>query len=274
MAQFGLKLMSELRSARELIDQAVTAEARDLAFVSISDHIHPWLPEHRHSPFAWSVLGAIADRTSRIDITTGVTCPIGRYDPVIVAQAAATVATLADGRFTLAVGAGERLNEHVSGRPFPPADLRHEQIAEAIDAIKRLWAGGFTTYRGNHVTVEDARIYDLPEVSTPLVLAVSGTGSLDLAERCEVDGIMATDPEPALVDGWVARGGAARQPGPKCRSRGHEDEAAGLDLAWDRMRFGAMGWKVMAELPNPVNFDAACEPIPALRDRRPGPPWA
>src|SRR5207253_1122694 len=119
MAHFGWKLMSEIRSPRELIDQAVEAEARGLEFVSISDHFHPWLPEHGHSPYAWSVLGAIAERTERIGLVTGVTCPVGRYEPAIVAQAAATIATMSGDRLVLGVGSGERLNEHVTGRPFP-----------------------------------------------------------------------------------------------------------------------------------------------------------
>jgi G6PDH family F420-dependent oxidoreductase len=262
MARFGLKLMCELRSARELIDQAVEAEARGFDFVSISDHIHPWLPEHEHSPFAWTVLGAVADRTSRLEIATGVTCPMYRYEPVIIAQAAATVATLAEGRFTLALGAGERLNEHVTGRPFPPADLRHDHLLEAVEAMRQLWEGGFSSYRGTHVTVEDARIYELPDEPIPVVLAVSGDASLDLARQVQADGIMAVDPESTLVDGWAERGGSRAATWTEVPFAWAPDEEAGLDFAWDRMRFGSLGWKVMAELPNPVNFDAACAKIP------------
>lgn len=261
MARFGIKLMCELHGPSALVDQAVLAEERGLAFASISDHIHPWLPEHEHSPFVWTVLGAIADRTDRLELITGVTCPYARYEPVIVAQAAATVAVLSGGRFRLGVGAGERLNEHVTGTPFPPVDVRHEALGEAVEAMRRLWDGGFTTYRGNHVTVEDARIYDLPDDPVEIVVAAGGPSALDLAEAYGADGIMATDPEASLVDGWVERGGSRTATWTELPFAWAPTEEAGLDLAWDRLRFSAPGWKVMAELPNPVNFDAALAPV-------------
>jgi G6PDH family F420-dependent oxidoreductase len=262
MVRFGFKLMCELRSPRELIDEAVEAERRGFEFVAISDHYHPWLPEHDHSPFAWSVLGAIAERTERIQIATGITCPMVRYEPAIVAQAAATIATMSNGRFTLAVGAGERLNEHVVGRPFPSVDLRHEMLGEAIEAIRALWSGSFTTYRGLHVTVEDARIYDLPPTPIPIVVGVSGEASLDLAAEEEADGIMATEPDPALVDGWCERGGARTETWTEVPFVWAPSVEEGRRLAWERMRFGVPGWKVMSELPNPVNFAAATDPLP------------
>ena len=262
MASFGLKLMSELRSARQLIDQAVEAEQRGFEFVSLSDHFHPWLPEHEHSPFAWSVLGAIAERTSSIGLATGVTCPIGRYEPAIVAQAAATVASIAGGRFTLALGAGERLNEHITGRPFPAVDVRHEMLEEAIGAIRKLWTGRFTSYRGKYVTVEDARIFDLPPEPIPIAVGVSGDASLDLAYRCGADGIVATEPRVSLIDGWIRRGGNRAHTWTEVAFAWAPTEEEGVRLAWDRMRFMVPGWKVMSELPNPVNFAAATDPIP------------
>jgi G6PDH family F420-dependent oxidoreductase len=262
MARFGWKLMCEQRSPRELIDQAIEAEGLGLEFVSISDHFHPWLPEHEHSPFAWSVLGAIAERTSVVQLVTGITCPVGRYEPAIVAQAAATVATMSGGRLTLGVGAGERLNEHVTGRPFPPVEVRHERLGEAIEAMRALWSGEFTSYRGEHVTVEDARVYDLPGTPIPVVVGVSGPASLDLARDHRADGIMATEPEASLIDGWEARGGSRRDTWTEVPFAYASTEQEGLDLVWERMRFTIAGWKVMSELPNPVNFDAAAQPVP------------
>ena len=249
--RFGLKLMSELRGPRELVEHAVMAEAHGFDFVAISDHIHPWLPEHEHSPFAWSVLGAVAHATSDLDIATGLTCPIIRYHPVIVAQAAATGAAMTDRRLTLAVGAGERLNEHVTGAPWPAVDLRHEMLEEAIAILHELWTGDWVTHRGGHYTVEDARIYDLPDERIDIVVGVSGPASLDLADRAGADGIMAVDPEPGLVDGWAERGGdrAATWTEVPCAWAPSEDE--GLRLAHERLRFSVPGWKVMAELPNP-----------------------
>ena len=142
-----------------------------------------------------------------LKLATGVTCPIGRYHPAIVAQAAATVATLSDRPFTLAVGAGERLNEHVTGEPFPAVDVRHEMLEEAISIIRSLWTGEWTTIRGRHLAVEDARLFDLPEHPLRIAVAVSGDASLDAARRSEVDGIVATEPEASIVDGWAERGG-------------------------------------------------------------------
>jgi len=261
MARYGLKLMSELRDARTLVDHAVAAEAHGFAFVAISDHIHPWLPEHDHSPFAWSVLGAVAHATSEVDIATGLTCPIGRYHPAIVAHAAATVATLTDRQVTLALGAGERLNEHVTGQPFPAIDLRHEMLEEAVAVIRSLWTGEWVTLRGQHFTVEDARIYDLPERPIDLVLGVSGDASLDVAQRTGADGIMATDADPDLVDGWAARDGDRGATWTEVPFAWAPSAEEGLRLAHERFRFGVPGWKVMAELPNPVNFDAACATV-------------
>ena len=140
----------------------------------ISDHYHPWLPEQSHSPFAWTMLGAVAQATERIELATMVTCPIIRYHPAIVAQMAATVAVISNGRFTLGLGAGERLNEHVVGQGWPPADVRHEMLAEALKIINRLWRGGFVSHRGRYYTVEDAQVFDLPAEPIPTYLAAGG----------------------------------------------------------------------------------------------------
>jgi len=258
VTSYGWKLTAELHGPGELVRQAVAAEEAGCSFVAISDHYHPWLPEHDHSPFAWAVLGAVAHATERIGLATGLTCPIGRYHPAIVAQAAATVATMSDGRFTLAVGAGERLNEHVTGEPFPAVDVRHAMLAEAIGAIRDLWSGDWVTSRGTWFDVEDARIYDLPDEPIPLVLGVSGPAGLELAQRTGVDGIMATDADAELTAGWTAGGGDPRATWTEVAFAWTPSDDEGLRLAHERFRFSAGGWKVMAELPNPVNFDAAC----------------
>jgi len=256
MTRFGLKLMCELHDPRALVRQAQMAQEAGLDFVCISDHIHPWLPEHEHSPFAWSVLGGVAAATD-IEMATGLTCPIGRYHPVIIAQAAATVAAMSDRPFTLAVGAGERLNEHVTGTPFPSVGVRHEKLHEAIEIMQLLWQGGFHSYRGDHFTADDVRIYDLPETPIRLVVGVSGDQSLDLAQAARADGIMAVDPEAALIDGWGERDGDTTQTWSEVPMAWAPSEEEGLRLAHERLRFALPGWKVMAELPNPVNFAAA-----------------
>lgn len=257
MPEFGVKLMSELRGPEDLVRQAVHAEERAMDFVAISDHIHPWLGDHPHSPAAWPVLGAIASQTTRIGIATGVTCPIVRYHPVVLSHMVATVAVLSGGRFTFAIGAGERLNEHVLGTGWPPIDVRHRMLREAVAIMRQLWAGDFSSYRGEYFTAEDVRIYDLPDDPVPLVMAVSGSESIDVAAECAVEGIMATDPEAQIIDAWVERGGDRSMTYTEIPFAVAADEAEGLRLAHRDFRFSAPGWTVMSELPNHVNFDAA-----------------
>src|SRR3954452_7444852 len=171
MAAFGYTLYCEGNDPLSLVRQAVAAEEAGFDFLVISDHFHPWLPEQRHSGFAWSILGAVAQATSAIKLATMVTCPIIRYHPAIIAQAAATVAVLSDGRFTLGLGAGERLNEHVVGKGWPPVDVRHEMLREAVDIIRLLWQGGYQSFRGEHFQLEDARIFDLPDDPIEIAMA-------------------------------------------------------------------------------------------------------
>ncbi len=137
--QIGYKLAAEGFGPAELVRQTVRAEAAGFDFVEISDHYHPWLDNQGHSPFAWTVLGAIAAETERIGLATGVTCPTVRYHPAIIAQAAATLAILSENRFTLGLGAGERLNEHIVGEGFP-VDVagRHQLLREALEIIRSL----------------------------------------------------------------------------------------------------------------------------------------
>jgi len=255
MTKFGYKLMSEEHGPRALIDNAKRAERAGFDFVSISDHFHPWLESQGHSPFAWSVLGAIAEATSKIGITTGLTCPIIRYHPAIVAQAAATLAVMSEGRFTLAVGAGERLNEHVTGERWPSIPERHEMLGEAIDIFRALWDGGAHTLRRRHFTLDHARLYDLPDKPIPVVLGVSGEHSVALAAE-KADGIMATEPDAELVKAYTAKAG---KPGPRyaeCMLAYAESEEKALVIAHDRARFGVFGWSVMSELPTVEGFEA------------------
>jgi G6PDH family F420-dependent oxidoreductase len=203
------------------------------------------------------VLGAVAHATERMELATMVTCPIIRYHPAIIAQAAATVAVMSEDRFTLGLGAGERLNEHVVGAGWPPADVRHEMLAEAVDVMRLLWSGDYVSHRGRHFTVEDARIFDLPERAIEIFVAASGADSVALAAE-SADGMCATEPDGDLVQAYLAAGGAQA-----ATWSWHPDEAKGKDQALDQFRFGHPGWKVMAELPNPVNFAAATETVTA-----------
>ena len=253
--KIGYKLIAEAFSPQEMVRQAVRAEEAGFDFVEISDHFHPWFDSQGHSGFAWSMLAAAAARTESIELATGVTCPFIRYHPAVIAQAAATTALLSDGRFTLGVGAGERLNEHVVGRGWPAVGVRHEMFRESLEIIKLLWSGGYHSYEGKHLTLEDARVFDLPE--TPPRIAVASGGPVSARIAAELgDAIFATEPRPDLTNAYAKAGGD----GPKYAEiplSWAPDEATAVKSAREKFRFGVTGWKVQSELPNPVNFEAA-----------------
>jgi len=253
--QIGFKLMAEVYSPTEMVRQAVMAEQAGFDFVEMSDHYHPWLEEQGHSGFVWSVLAAAAARTERIELATGVTCPFWRYHPAIIAQAAATTALLSDGRFTFGVGSGERLNEQVIGGGWPTVRVRHEMLREALEIIRLLWSGGYRTYIGRHLQIEDARVFDLPDVAPRIAVAASGPSSAQIAGELG-DALFANEPEPAVLEAYHGAGGTgpAYVEVPLSWAR---DEASAAASAREKFRFGVMGWKVNSELPNLVNFDAA-----------------
>jgi G6PDH family F420-dependent oxidoreductase len=256
MANFGYKLMTETTGPKELVRNARLAEDAGFDFVAISDHYHPWLESHGHSPFAWSVLGAIAEVTERVGIATGLTCPIVRYHPAIVAQAAATIGVMSDGRFTLALGAGERLNEHVVGEGWPAVHYRHEMLREAVEIMRKLWEGELCSHSGMYFEVESARIYDLPDQPIPIVVGASGTKSATLAAELGT-GIMAVEPKRSIVDDWKAAGdGKGARYGEMALGYASSSKE-GLALAHKYSRFGALGWKVLAELPSVAAFEDA-----------------
>jgi G6PDH family F420-dependent oxidoreductase len=253
--QIGYKLAAEAFGPQELIRQAVLAERAGFDFVEISDHYHPWLDVQGHSPFAWTVLGAIAARTERIELATGVTCPTVRYHPAVIAQAAATLALVSDGRFTLGVGSGERLNEHVVGRGFPGVHERQAMLREALEIIRLLWRGGYQNYDGRYLRLEDARVFDLPERLPPIAVAAGGPTAARMAAELG-DAIFATEPRPDLVEAYRGAGGS----GPRYAEAPlawAPDEKTAAQAVLETTRWALTGWKVMSELPNPANFEAA-----------------
>ncbi|SCG54008.1 TIGR03557 family F420-dependent LLM class oxidoreductase [Micromonospora humi] len=257
--KIGYKLASEGFGPNELVRQAVRAEEAGFDFVEMSDHFHPWLDGQGHSSFTWTVFGVIAAKTERIGLATGVTCPTVRYHPAIIAQAAATLAIVSDGRFTLGVGAGERLNEHVVGQGFPSVRGRHERLREALEIIRLLWRGGYRSYEGKYLQLEDARVFDLPD--EPPVIAVAASGPVSAGIAAEYgDGLFATEPKPDLVEAYRSGGGD----GPRYAEvpvAWAPDEQQAVRAAWETSRWAVTGWKVMAELPNPVNFEAASRTV-------------
>jgi G6PDH family F420-dependent oxidoreductase len=238
MTKLGYTLFSEINGPKELVSQAVQAEDAGFDFAVISDHFHPWIAEHSDSPFAWSVLGAVADRTETMELATLVTCPMIRYHPAIIAQAAATIQIMSDGRFTLALGAGENLNEHVVGRGWPPVDVRHAMLAESIEAMSALWEGGYVTYRGQHITVEDARIYSLPDEPPALAVAVSGDKSIELAVKHQAH-LVGVEPDAGLVERYQKAGGKGRRIGQAALAYDRDKDKA-KDYAM-RFKFGVPG---------------------------------
>jgi G6PDH family F420-dependent oxidoreductase len=206
MTLWGYTMMGEQSSPRDLVSDVVRAEAAGFDFAVISDHYFPWLDEMGHSPYTWSVLGAAAWATQRIPLMTYVTCPTFRYHPAVVAQKAATIQILSEGRFTLGLGSGENLNEHVVGQPWPSADIRHERLVEAVEIIQALFAGGYVSRRGKHFDVESAKLWDLPDVVPPIGIAVSGKQSCDIAGKL-ADVMIAVEPKPELGAMFDAAGG-------------------------------------------------------------------
>src|SRR3954454_9824403 len=206
MTSIGYALSSEERKPHELVEQARMAESAGFEFALISDHFHPWLDEQGESPFVWSVLGAIAEATERIPFGTGVTCPTTRIHPAIIAQAAATMATLMPGRFFLGVGTGENLNEHILGDRWPSADERLEMLEEAVEVIRELWEGGLVEHHGKHYTVDRARLYSIPDEPPPIAVAAAAEGAAELAGRIG-DALISTSPNEEIVKTFESAGG-------------------------------------------------------------------
>lgn len=256
MVLFGYTMMTEQAGPRELVDHVVGAEQAGFDFSVTSDHYFPWLRSQGHSPYAWSVLGAAAQATERIPLMTFVTCPTFRYHPAVVAQKAATMQILTEGRFRLGLGSGENLNEHVVGAGWPSADVRHEMREEAVDVIRALFDGGHVSRRGRHFGVDSARLWDLPPTPPPLGVAVSGEQSCALAGR-HADLVIATEPKAELLEAFDRHGGVGKPRVGQLPVCYDPDRDAAIERAHDEFRWFGGGWKVNAELPHPDAFAAA-----------------
>lgn len=206
MPDIGYALSSEEHGPNDLVRNAQRAEESGFRFALISDHYHPWVSAQGHSPFVWSVIGGIAQATDALRLGTGVTCPIMRIHPAIIAQAAATSATMMPGRFFLGVGTGENLNEHVLGIRWPPFDVRLDMFEEAIEIIRLLWEGENVSYWGEFYTVEDARLFTVPDSPPPLYVAASGEVMAEAAGELG-DGFITTSPKKELVQAYGSGGG-------------------------------------------------------------------
>jgi G6PDH family F420-dependent oxidoreductase len=259
MVKLGYKLMTEEHGPADLVRNATRAEQAGFDFAAISDHYFPWLEEQGHAPFAWSVLGAVAQATEHLGLMTSVTCPIMRYHPAIVAQAAATMGLLADGRFTLGLGAGERLNEHVVGAGWPGVVERHERLSEALDIIQGLLSGKLTTYRGQYFQLDHAKLFDRPKRKLPVIVAAGGPEAGRLAGE-KADGLIVTEPEKELIRAFTAGGGKGPRYAEVAMCCGADEDKA-RKTAHRYFRWSLAGWPVLAELPHDEAFAAASEHV-------------
>ena len=255
--RIGYFLSCEEFGPQELIRQARLAEAAGFDRVWISDHYHPWVDEQGHSPFVWSVIGALATATERLHVTTAVTCPTIRIHPAVIAQAAATSSVLLDGRFSLGVGSGEALNEHILGDKWPEADVRLEMLEESIEVMRLLWQGGNQSHRGRHYTVENARLYTLPDEPPPVLVSGFGPKSIELAARVG-DGYCATMPEQEFVERYRGQGGKGPVQGGTKVCWG-PDEAECRATVFRRWPNEALPGELAQILPTPRHFEQATE---------------
>ena len=259
MLKFGYKLMSEEHGPADLVRNAQRAEQAGFDFAAISDHFFPWLEEQGHAPLAWSVLGALAQATRRIGLMTAVTCPTMRYHPAIIAQGAATLGLLSNNRFTLGLGAGERLNEHVIGAGWPGRGERHERLSEAVDIIQGLLAGTLTNYRGQHLQLDHARLFDRPDRKPAVAIAAGGAEAARLAGR-KGDALVVTEPRADLIEAYASAGGSGPRYAEVALCYADREEAA-RKTAHHYFRWSVAGWPVMAELPDTEGFAAASKHV-------------
>jgi G6PDH family F420-dependent oxidoreductase len=258
MTTYGYTLLCEQAPPDQLVADAEGAEEAGFDFAVVSDHYYPWLAEQGHCPYAWSVLGAVAHVTQRMSLMSFVTCPIRRYHPAVVAQKAATMGVLSGGRFTLGLGAGENLNERVVG-DWPAVAHRHQMFEEALEIIRALLDGGALSYTGEYFEVGRAELFDLPPDRVPVAVAVSGPDSCALAAEY-ADAMVAVQPDAELVHRFEESGGDGRRYGQVAVCYG-QDEQDCRKLAREQWRWGTLGWKVMAELPDPSSFAAATRTV-------------
>ena len=259
MATVGYTLMTEQSTPADLVRWATRAEQTGFELLVSSDHYFPWLDSMGHAPNAWVTLGAVAQATERAELMTYVTCPTMRYHPTVVAQQAATLGVLSGGRFTLGLGSGEALNEHVVGAGWPSANERQEMLAEATTIIRALLAGGYVNVAGDYFQVDSAKLWDLPPQPVPIGVAVSGQQSCELFAPL-ADVMIAVEPDPSLGPWWDAASGRApaRKVGqlPICWG---PDRDECVQRAHELFRWFGGGWKVNAELPGTSGFEAASQ---------------
>ncbi len=256
MIEIGYSLSCEEHPPLDLVRYAQQAEEFGFAYAMISDHYHPWIEKQGQSAFVWSVIGAIAQATERLRLGTGVTCPIIRYHPAIIAQATATAAAMMPGRFMLGVGTGENLNEHIVGHRWPPQAVRLAMLEEAVAIIRLLWQGGTHSHHGSYYTVEHARLYTLPEEAPPIIVAAAGPRAAEAAGRIG-DGLINYATDAQVVETFTAAGGAGKPRYAQVNVCWAEDEAAARRTAHTICPNVALQGQLGQELATPKMFEQA-----------------
>ena len=258
MLELGFKLSAEEQTAPDLVRFARLGEEAGFAFAALSDHFHPWIDRQGQSPFAWAVLGGVAESTERLRVGTAVTCPMVRTHPAIVAHAAATVATMLPGRFFLGVGTGENLNEHVLGAPWPSPSVRRDMLEEAVEVIRGLWEGELFEHHGRFYTVEGARLYSLPEEPPPILVAGSGEEAAELAGRIGV-GFIGLSPDRALLGAFDREAGPGKPKYAEIQVCWAKDEGQARKTAFEWWPNTSIEGELVAELPLPRHFEQAAK---------------
>ena len=260
MLKIGYKLSSEEHRPLDLIAQARRAEQCGFSFAMISDHFHPWIDAQGQSPFVWPVIGAIAQATSKLLLGTAVTCPTIRIHPGIIAQAAATAASMMPGRFILGLGAGENLNEHIFGDRWPPVRIRHAMLKEAVEIIRVLWSGKQENFSGEYYQVENARIYTLPDELPPIALAASGSNAAKLAAEIG-DGFVGTTADATLVEVFNRSGGSGKPRYGELTVCWAENRNQAEETAYKEWPISGLSGPLMSELALPNYFEQAATMI-------------
>lgn len=260
----GIVLSHEQFRTDQLVAQAEAAERSGFQYAWASDHIQPWQDDEGHAMFPWLTLALVGSRTSRISFGTGVTCPIYRYHPAVVAQAFASLALLSPGRVFLGLGTGERLNEQATTNAYGSYTERHDRLIEAIKLIRQLWSGSRISFAGRYFHTNSLRLYDTPAMPPPIFVAAGGPKSAKLAGQYGDGWItQARDvTNPKLLAAFSAGAQAAGRDAANMGKRaelfavvGDRNQAARAATLW-RFTAGAV------DQPNPVEIQRAAEGNP------------
>lgn len=195
MTKFYYFLSTEQFQPEVLVEHAVLAEKAGFDGVMISEHFHPWVDDVAANGNAFTILGGIAEKTSKVKLATGVVAPLFRYHPGVLAQHAATIDRLSDGRFELGVGTGRDHDEGPLGFNFPAYKERAERLREEIEIVRRMLDGEELTYKGKYYQTKDAKLYSTPKGKVPIYMAAGGPKSAILAAEV-TDGLITSIKDP------------------------------------------------------------------------------